>query len=125
VDASRAATRVSGSKPTCRRQRGQPPSGASDGISAPHFKQTLGALIIGEGSLTHSLSLYCEKYYQRLCSDTPINCTAYPRYARHADYLRKAYRSGSQFGKVAGVRSATRHGPAITSDTNQLRSVHR
>jgi hypothetical protein len=51
------------------KQHGQPPSGASDGISAPHCGQTLGALIIGGESLTRSLSFYCVKSYERLCPD--------------------------------------------------------
>jgi hypothetical protein len=40
-----------------RRQPGQPPSGASDGISAPQFVQSLGALII-EGRVAHALPLF-------------------------------------------------------------------
>jgi|SRR4029453_3532369 hypothetical protein len=44
-----------------RRQPGQPPSGASAGISDPHFEQTLGALIIGGESLTRSLSFLLRK----------------------------------------------------------------
>src|SRR5262245_2307920 len=61
VEASRAAMSFPGSRPTCRRQHGQPPSGASDGISAPHCGQTLGALIIAGESLTRSLSFLLRK----------------------------------------------------------------
>ena len=63
VDASRAATRASGSRPRpfSRRQLGQPPSGASAGISDPHFGQSLGALIIAGESLTRSLSFLLRK----------------------------------------------------------------
>ena len=45
-------------RPLSRRQPGQPPSGASAGISAPHFGQSLSALIIvGEPLCTPLLLL--------------------------------------------------------------------
>jgi hypothetical protein len=46
----------------------QLPSGASDGISAPHVVQSLGALIIIGESLALS-PFYYAKDYQRLCPD--------------------------------------------------------
>jgi hypothetical protein len=74
VDASRADTNAAE-----RRQPGQPPSGASDGISAPHFGQSLGALIIAGESLTRSLFFYCVKSYQRLRSDHSNSIAKLPR----------------------------------------------
>src|SRR6516162_3235648 len=66
--------------PACNRQNAQPPSGASDGISMPHFGQSLGALIIAGGSLTRSLSFLLRKM---LAEVTPglqqLNREAYPR----------------------------------------------
>src|SRR6266480_824408 len=41
-------------RPVARRQPGQPPSGASAGISAPHFGQSLSALVIIGESLALS-----------------------------------------------------------------------
>src|SRR5205814_8822954 len=48
ADGSPPGTGGSGSKPrpVSRRQPGQPPSGASGGICAPHFGQNLSALVI-------------------------------------------------------------------------------
>src|SRR6476661_2325928 len=44
-------------RPSSRRQPGQAPSGASAGISEPHFGQGLSALVIIGGSHVHSHSL--------------------------------------------------------------------
>src|SRR6516165_781061 len=55
-------------RPLFRRQPGQPPSGASAGISAPHFGQILTTLIIIGDSLAPPL-FYCVKFYQRLRLD--------------------------------------------------------
>src|SRR6476620_9265530 len=54
-----AATGASGTRrrPFSRRQPGQAPSGASVGISEPHFGQGLSALVIMGGSHVHSPSL--------------------------------------------------------------------
>src|SRR6516162_807868 len=41
-----SSSSASRSRPLFRRQPGQPPSGASAGISAPHFGQALSVLII-------------------------------------------------------------------------------
>src|SRR5947207_11526014 len=49
---------TSGSRPVWSRQPGQPPSGASGGISAPHVGQTLGTVgIIGESFVRPPLLL--------------------------------------------------------------------
>ena len=43
--------------------------GASAGISAPHFEQTLSALIIVREPSLALPFFYCVKFYQRLCPD--------------------------------------------------------
>src|SRR5512133_4354955 len=92
VEASRAAMSFSGSRPTCRRQHGQPPSGASDGISAPHCGQTLGALIIGGESLTRSLCLLMRKMLSEVTPELQqLNREAHPRLQRRAGRLRVAF----------------------------------
>ena len=55
-------------RPLSRRQPGQPPSGASVGISAPHFGQNLSTLVIIGEPLVCS-PVYCVKFYQRLRPD--------------------------------------------------------
>ena len=63
ADESTPATASSSSnrRPLSRRQPGQPPSGASAGISQPHFGQTLSALIIIGESLVHTPPLLLRK----------------------------------------------------------------
>src|SRR5947208_1510562 len=65
------ATGASGNRPSAvsRRHPGQPPSGASAGISEPHFGQSLSALVIVGESLALSPLFYCVKFYQRLRPD--------------------------------------------------------
>src|SRR4029077_1108930 len=59
VDSSGLSSALaSAPRPVSRRQPGQPPSGASAGISAPHLGQNLSALvIIGESLALSSLLL--------------------------------------------------------------------
>ncbi len=45
----------------------QSPSGASEKIFAPHFRQILITLIIAGESLARTPLLYCVKFYHRLC----------------------------------------------------------
>jgi hypothetical protein len=81
VDASGAATTVFGSglRPFSRRQPGQPFSGASDGISDPHFGQTLGALIIAGESLTRSLCFLLRKMLSEVTPGLQqLNLEAHP-----------------------------------------------
>ena len=60
-----AASRPS---PVSNRQAVQSPSGASAKISAPHFRQTLGALLIcGESSVALPI-VYCAEFYHTLRS---------------------------------------------------------
>jgi hypothetical protein len=49
-------------------QRVQSPSGASEKIFAPHFRQTLITVIMTGELLAHSPSWYCVKFYGTLSS---------------------------------------------------------
>ena len=53
-------------RPLSRRQPGQPPSGASAGISQPHFGQILSALIIIGESLVHAPPLLLRKILSKV-----------------------------------------------------------
>src|SRR5215471_20253755 len=77
-----AAADASGHKrrPFSKRQTGQAPSGASAGISKPHFGQALSALVIIGGSHVHSHSLLRKILAEVTCELQQLNREALPRW---------------------------------------------
>ena len=70
---SATASSSSNRRPLSRRQPGQPPSGASAGISEPHFVQTLIALIIIGEWLVHTPPLLLRKILPKVTPGPQLN----------------------------------------------------